>query len=236
MTNKGIIALIPARGGSKRLPGKNIRPLLGKPLIAYAIEAARACPDISQVIVSTDDQAIATVARQFGAQVPFLRPPELASDTASSLDVEVHAIQFLEKELGYPLETIVLVQATSPLVIADDIHRALQQMEHTQTKSCVSLSPINDRPEWMYRLEGELPRPYLPERYHQVRSQDMPPLYRINGSLFLTRRDTIINDHKIVDDQSLSAIIIPRERSLDIDELSDFMMAEALLTYLHQQQ
>lgn len=235
MDQSHVVALIPARGGSKRLPGKNIKPLLGKPLIGYAIAAAKACPEISRVIVSTDDEQIAATAKGLGAEVPFMRPAELATDAATSLDVVIHAIAWLEAS-GQPVDILILIQGTSPLIFPSDLSAGIKQLQEKNLHSLVSMSPITDRPEWMYSLDNGVPKPFLEKRSHEVRTQDMAPLYRINGSFWITRRDTIIKRHRLVDDASLGAVIIPRERSIDIDELSDFVIAEGLLRHYQSTQ
>lgn len=225
-----VIAIIPARGGSKRLPGKNIRPLLGKPLIAYAIGAAKSSTTVERVIVDTDDEQIAAVAREYGADVPFMRPAELATDTAKSIDVMLHAVNFLEQQ--GPVTVTVLIQGTAPLLTSADIDQAVEQVVSKGKNSCVTVCSITDRPEWMYFVDGDTVRPYLSERAHEVRTQEMPKLYRLNGSLWVTRRDTLMNQHVLVDDNSLGVVIVPRERSIDIDDLMDFQIAEILLRQL----
>src|SRR6266404_128898 len=125
--DKKILCIIPARGGSKRLPGKNIKPLNGKPLIGYAIEAAKGSKYIDKVIVSTDDEAIAAVSKEFGAEVPFMRPAELATDTAASIEVLRHAVAFIEN-LEEKVDVIVLIQPTVPGVLAVDVDAAIEKI------------------------------------------------------------------------------------------------------------
>lgn len=224
------VAVIPARGGSRRLPRKNIKLLHGKPLIAYAIEAARQSSSVHKVIVSTEDSEIADVARTYGAEVPFIRPAELASDTATSVAVLQHAVETFEKQLGITIDPILLIQPTSPFVQAEDIESALSTLKATQSNSCVSVCAISERPEWMVQLDGSHVRPFLPTAQTDARTQDLPPLYRLNGAVYALRRQTLIKDGLIVDYKNLSAIVMSRERSIDIDELIDFQFAETILT------
>jgi CMP-N,N'-diacetyllegionaminic acid synthase len=228
MNTGRILTIIPARGGSKRLPGKHLRLFLDKPLIAYAIDAAKGSKYIDRLIVTTDDKEIAAVAKECGADVPFMRPPELATDTAPTLPVLQHAVAFLEKE-GEKFDTIVLLQPTVPGVLAQHVDAAIEKLLETHTNSCVSVCEIVDRPEWMYHLDQKgNATPYSIED-PAVRSQDLPKLYRLNGAVYVTTRDVLMNGNKIVDDASCSAVIMPRERSVDIDTAADFALAEQLL-------
>lgn len=225
--NKKILCIIPARGGSKRLPGKNIKLLNGKPLIGYGIAAAKGSQYIDKVIVSTDDEAIALVAREQGADVPFMRPAELASDTAPTLSVLQHAVAFLE-EKGEKFNLIVLIQPTVPGVETSDIDATVEKLASTGVKSCITVSSIVDPPEWMYRVdtEGRL------QKYIDLpasRGQDLEKLYRVNGAVYVTERDTLMKENKIVDNNNCSGVIMPRERSTDIDTPADFAIAEALM-------
>ena len=225
--NKKILCIIPARGGSKRLPGKNIKPFLGKPLIAYAIDAAKASKYVDRVLVSTDDNAIAAVANQFGADVPFNRPVELASDTATTLSVLQHAIEFVEQR-AVSFEIIVLIQPTVPGVQTKDIDGVIEKLIQSGTNSCITVSEVSEPPQWMYRLEedGRI-TPYIDAPL--ARSQDLQMLYRINGAVYATLRETLIKGGKIIDNESCAAVVMPRERSVDIDTQTDFTIAEALL-------
>ncbi len=229
--NKKILCIIPARGGSKRLPGKNIKLLKGKPLIAYSIAAAKGSKYLDRVIVSTDDEAIASVAKEYGAEVPFMRPSELATDTATTLSVLQHAVRFFE-EKGEKFECIVLIQPTVPGIMTSDIDTAIETLFTTKANSCISMCEITDRPEWMYSLseEGHI-APYVEAAYHSqnIRSQDLPKLYRINGAVYVTPRNVLMEEGKIIDKHNCAGVLMPRERSTDIDTLSDFVIAEMLM-------
>src|SRR3989344_3100429 len=179
--NKKILCIIPARGGSKRLPGKNIKLLNGIPLIGYAIRAAKGSQYIDKIIVSTDDEEIARVSREQGADVPFMRPAELASDTATVVEALQHAVEQTEVD-GEHFDLVVLIQPTSPGVLARDVDEAIEKLEESGANSCVSVCEITDRPEIMYRLahDGRV-TPYVAEA--AWRSQDMQELYRLNGAV-----------------------------------------------------
>lgn len=227
--NKKIVCVIPARGGSKGVPGKNIKLLNGKPLIAYAIEAARKSKYVDRVIVSTDYEEIAKVAKKYKAEVPFLRPAELATDTAPTLPVLQHVIKYLEEKESFFPDIHVLIQPTSPFVLSADVDAAIEQLVKTRTNSCVSICEISERPEWMYKLEGVKIKKFLKNPPKGTRRQDLPKVYRLNGAVYATKRDTIMKSGKITDSDNSSAIIMPRERSYDIDEPLDLKIADFLM-------
>ncbi len=225
---KKILCIIPARGGSKRLPGKNIKLLNGVPLIGYAIRAALASKYIDRVIVSTDDEAIAAVAKELGAEVPFMRPLELATDEATTLSVLQHALAELEKA-GEKFDDIVLVQPTVPGILTEDIDSALEKFFETDTNSCISVCEITDPPEWMYRMrEGGMLEKYISAP--DSRTQDLEKLYRVNGAVYVTKREILMDKNKIVDQENCASVIMSRERSIDIDTEMDFIVAEVILT------
>ena len=231
--DKKILCVITARGGSKRLPGKNIKQLNGKPLIGYAIDAAKGSKYIDRVIVSTDDEQIASVAKECGAEVPFMRPAELATDTATSLMALQHAVGAVEAE-GTQYYLIVLIQPTVPGVLSIDVDAAIEKIIETGANSCVSVTEITERPEWMYRLdlEGKATPYMLPS---EARSQDLEKIYRGNGAIFVTAHSTLVEESKILDHANNAAIVMPRERSVDIDSPHDFFMAEQSLRYQKEQ-
>lgn len=229
INNLKILAIIPARGGSQRLPRKNIRLLAGKPLITHAISAVLGSSFIDRVIVSTDDMEIAEIAKEHGAEVPFLRPAVLASHTASPFDVVLHALQEIEKD-NTKYDLIVLIQPTSPLVQTGDIEEALKKIVQSESNSCVSVCEISERPEWMFSIETDRANPFSDLHNTEARSQDLPKIYRLNGAVYVTRREVILEHKKLVDHKNLSAIVMPRGRSIDIDEAIDFEIAEVLLS------
>lgn len=223
-----VVVIIPARGGSKRLPGKNIRPLNGMPLIGYSITAAHQARSVQRVIVTTDSAEIASVAKKFGAEIPFMRPKKLASDTAKTIDVLLHAVHFLEKTDERP-DIIVLLQPTSPFSQSLDIERAIKTLQTTKTNCCVSMCLVSERPEWMFTIRKNRAQPFMGSRGLQLRSQDLPELYTLNGAIYVIRTNFLMRRKKIIDPKSLSSIIMPRERSIDIDTKQDFMMAQSMI-------
>lgn len=226
--DKKILCTILARGGSKRLPGKNTKLLNGKPLISYAIQAAKSSQYIDRVIVSTDDESIARVAKEVGAEVPFMRPAELASDTATVIAAVQHAVTYLREHESYTPDAHVLVQLTTPFVQKGDIDAAIETFFTTGANSCVSVCEITDRPELMGRLSGERLTPFM-EGDIPERNQDMPKLFRLNGAVYVTKMEVVMEKGLIYDGSDCAAIIMPRERSVDIDTPLDFVIAETLM-------
>ncbi len=222
-----MIAIIPARGGSKGLPGKNIRPLNGKPLIAYAIETALNTRQIDRVIVSTDDENIAKVALVYGAEIPFMRPKFLASDTAQAIDNYIYTIDRLEKECNEKIDAFVVLQPTSPLRITEDVEGAINMFLQKKADSVISYSPESHPVKW---------HKYLSEdgRFENIfddniaNRQDNRPSYYPNGAVYVFRT-SMIRERKYYTDKSYG-YIMPRTRSVDIDFLEDFEYAEFLLS------
>ncbi len=223
------LALIPARGGSRRLPRKNILPLGGRPLIAWSIEAALAARSVTRVIVSTDDSEIAAVARALGAEVPFMRPPALAGDTASGEAVVLHALDFFEAT-GERYDRLLLLQPTSPLRTAEDIDGAARLMSERDAHAVISVCPCDHPPEWSNTLppDGSL-RAFFRPGVRGTRSQDLPTSYRLNGALYLYDWQHLARQRSLAMDDKGYAWIMPRERSVDIDTALDLRFAEVLL-------
>lgn len=222
-----MISIIPARGGSKGLPGKNILPLCGKPMIAYTIEAAKQSKYIDRVIVSTDDQKIAEIALQYGAEVPFLRPDFLASDTALAIDNYIYTIERLSKEWNTPIEEFVVLQPTSPLRIAEDIDGAIEMFMEKKADSVISYTPEAHPVRW---------HKYLDENNAFVdifdttiaNRQDLKTSYYPNGAIYVFRF-SMIKERKYYTDKSYG-FIMPRVRSVDIDYKEDFDYVEFLMS------
>ena len=222
-----MISIIPARGGSKGLPGKNILPLCGKPMIAYTIEAAKQSKYIDHVIVSTDDQKIAEIALQYGAEVPFLRPDFLASDTAQAVDNYIYTIERLSKEWNTPIEEFVVLQPTSPLRIAEDIDGAIEMFMEKQADSVISYTPEAHPVRW---------HKYLDENNAFVdifdttiaNRQDLKTSYYPNGAVYVFRF-SMIKERKYYTDKSYG-FVMPRVRSVDIDYKGDFDYVEFLMS------
>lgn len=221
--SKKILAIIPARGGSKGLPGKNILELGGLPLISWTIKAAQESQYIDRVILSSDDAEIAAVARAYQCEVPFVRPQELATDTADAVSVMLHAIE-LE---GADFDIIVLLQPTSPFRNAECIDAALEQYEQQQATSLVSVAQLDKSPEWLYRLnvQNNTLIPLLAQDKPVVRRQDSQPAYYLNGALYIFDKNYFIQTQGIID-ESTQAYIMDSKRSLDIDTREDFEYAQ----------
>lgn len=220
-----VLALIPARGGSKGLPGKNIRLFGGKPLIAWSIDAARASSYVTRVVVSSDDEAILAAARSHGAETPFQRPRSLAEDDTPSIDVVMHALD----EIG-GCDWVVLLQPTSPLRVTADIDAAIEQCLKSAVPACVSVCEAPTSPWWMFQIgeQGEM-RSFLPTEQRPTRRQDLPDLYALNGAVYVARVDWLRRSRQFVTEQTV-AYVMPPERSVDIDSLFDFELAECLLS------
>lgn len=219
-----VLAVVTARGGSKGLPGKNIRPLGGRALIAWTVEAGLKARAVDRLILSTDDPEIAEAGRAAGAEVPFLRPAHLASDAASSADVLHHA---LEACPGH--DVVLLLQPTSPLRGAGDIDAAFAAMTAAGAESCTSVSAVEKSPWLMYRLDGagRLDR-LLPPPPGGLRRQDLPAVYALNGALYFRTVESFRRTGQLVDETTL-AHVMSAEASVDIDTIEDFERAEAIL-------
>ena len=210
-----MIAIIPARGGSKGLPGKNIKEMCGKPLIAYTIEVALKSKSIDHVILSTDDEEIATVAKKYGAEVPFMRPAELASDTAMAVDNYIYTIGRLEKEWNTKIDSFVVLQPTSPLRIAEDVDGAVELFNTRKADSVVTYVKEAHPVFWHKKIDENNNRQALPTTYYP------------NGAVYVFSTE-MIRQKKYYTDKSY-AYIMPRERSVDIDFIDDFKYAEFLM-------
>ncbi|MFC1926569.1 cytidylyltransferase domain-containing protein [Chloroflexota bacterium] len=221
------IAIIPARGGSKGVPRKNIRLLAGKPLIAYSIEVALKSKLIDRVLVSTEDNEIAEIAAKFGAEV-IKRPQELARDNTPSLPVFQHVIRYLDQEEGYHPETIVVLQPTSPLRTEEDIEQAMKKLSETNCDAVVSVCDLEHPPDWMYVLDGDKLKYFIRDENRVHRRQDAAKVYRSNGAIYITRRDVIIEQNSLFG-KDTRAILMPPERSIDIDSEIDLELAELLI-------
>lgn len=222
-SNNKCIAIIPARGGSKRLPNKNILDLGGKPLIAWSIEVALNSKFIDKVIVTTDCEKIAGISREFGAEVPFIRPEHLSTDTASSNDVINHVLAHYENQF----DSFLLLQPTSPLRNNTDIQNAFNLKKHHA--SVVSVCEAEHSPLWSNTLPEDFSMVnFIQDKVKNVRSQDLPTYYRINGAIYLTDIDYFVENNGFISENTV-ACIMPQERSIDIDTLLDFKICNLLI-------
>ena len=212
-----VLALIPARGGSKGLPGKNIMRIGGRPLIQWTIDAARASRYIDRLILSSDDSAIIAIAKAGGCEVPFVRDAALSEDKTSSIDVVVDALRRMP---GY--EIVVLLQPTSPLRSSQDIDGALERLESASAPACVTLRPAEDHPYWTFKLEDDdrLGRFAPPPANLPLRRQDLPPAWCLNGAVYAARVEWFLRERSFLSELTVGHPM-PAERSLDIDTQTD---------------
>lgn len=226
-----VLGLVTARGGSKGLPGKNIRDLCGKPLIAWTIGAAKAAGVLDAIVVSTDDPVIATVAEQFGAEVPFLRPELLAEDSASSIDVVLHALDTLAAR-GREFDLVVLLEPTSPLREPGDIAQGVTQLVSSGAGALVSVCQAEcTHPAFMYR-QGERHRlmPFLERQPTGLRRQELEPLFFLEGTLYISKVDVLRANRSFYHADTIG-YLVPKWKSLEIDDMDDFLMVEALVKH-----
>lgn len=226
-----ILGAIFARGGSKGVPRKNIKLLAGKPLIAYAIETAKAVPLIDRVIVSTDDEEIAAVARQYGAEVPFMRPEELARDDTPELLAWKHAVDTMEKQLGHAVDVLVSIPTTSPLRAPQDVIACIQKLVDTDADIVITVTEAHRSPYFnMVTLTPDgTARLAIQPSAALVRRQDAPVVYDMTTVAYAARADYIKKTTAIMTGK-VKAVLVPKERALDIDTLLDFEIAEFLMS------
>ena len=229
----GILGFITARGGSKGLPGKNLKILAGKPLIAWTIEAALQSQSVDRVLISTEDPEIAEVARQWGAEAPFMRPSELAGDTSSHYSVAEHALQWLEEHEGVTLEYLLLLQPTCPFRTAADIEAGIAIARARSAEAVVSVMESPHHPYWMKTLspDGSL-TDFISHDLVYPRRQDLPPVFVPNGAIYLNRPESLRRVQGFMPPGAYP-YIMPPERSIDIDTAWDFRLAELLLKADH---
>jgi len=223
--NKTFLAIIPARGGSKRLPRKNILDLNGKPLIAYSIEAGLDSSYIDKVVVTSDDDEILTISKKYGADT-IKRPDELANDTATIFDGIKHTVDSCEN-----YDYIVLLQATSPLRGEKHINEAIELLELKNADAVVSVCEVDHSPLWSNILseEGSL-EGFISEDVKNMRSQDLPKYYRLNGAIYICNTERLLEEKTFFVKTNIFAYKMNREISIDIDEKIDFKWAEFLLS------
>jgi N-acylneuraminate cytidylyltransferase/CMP-N,N'-diacetyllegionaminic acid synthase len=226
--NKKFLAIIPARGGSKGIKNKNIVELKGKPLISYTIEEAKKCGIFDKIIVSTDSPEIAKISEKYGAEVPFLRPKKLAIDTASTVDVILHALDYFKAESEH-YDYFVLLQPTSPLRKAEDILNAINLLFEKDADSIVSVCEVEHSPLFCNTLPEDLSLSnFIKKELRNKRRQDLPKYYRINGAIYISKIETFLKIKDFYEGKSY-AYIMPIERSIDIDNVIDLKLAELLM-------
>ena len=227
-----VLGVITARGGSKGLPGKNIRDLAGKPLIAWTIETALAASRLSRVVVSTDAPDIAAVARRYGAEVPFLRPAEFAQDHTPHSETLLHTIDWFREHGDVEFEYVMTLQPTSPFRSVEDIDSVVELALSKSANAVVSVCESRQHPLWAKRIRDDgVIEPYV-SYDGDLRRQLLPRAFANNGSVYLTRCDRLRETGKVVP-PGTHAYIMPGERSLDIDTPWDFYLADLLLREQH---
>lgn len=226
INSRKVLAIIPARGGSKGVKRKNIKMFAGKPLIAWTIEEAKKSKYIDRLILSSEDEEIIGVAKDYGCEVPFIRPEELALDETPGIEPILHA---LDKISGY--DYVVVLQPTSPLRIAEDIDVSLERMVNSQAGACVSVVEAEQSPYWMYTISEENKiRPLISQQEMPMRRQELSKVYALNGAVYIAGVEWIKRVRNFLTEETIS-YIMPKERSFDIDNEMDFAIAEFLKLY-----
>ncbi len=228
---RSFLGIIPARGGSKGLPRKNIRPLLGKPLIVWTIEKALKSKYLDEVIVSTDDEEIAEISKRHGAKIPFIRPKELAQDETPTYDVIEHAINFYRKNLNREFDYIVLLEPTSPLRKDEDIDSAIRKIIKNEKiyTSLVSVGKVHlEHPSLMKKIKGKYLIPYLKRKKQAKRRQELEDVYFPYGVVYISKTQTLLK-YRTFYQEKTGFYLIERWQCYEIDDIYDFICVEAIL-------
>ena len=224
-----ILAIIPARGGSVRLPGKNIRVLGGKPLIEWSIDAARKVSSIDKIFVSTDCNDIADVCRQTRLDVPVLRPKNLAGDKSSTIDAVKHTIEYL-KERGEIYDFALILQPTSPLRSSDHVRQAIDMVSSKHADAVISVCKCEHSPLWTNTLPDDFSMTnFLETKFKNIPSQELPIYYRLNGAIFLVNINRLYEEETFLLSRNSYAIEMDTMASIDIDHEIDFLLAETII-------
>lgn len=228
MNDKNILAIIPARGGSKGIPNKNIVDIGGNPLVKYTIDAALGSKMLTHCVVSTDSDEIADVAKSCGALVPFKRPKHLSNDKALSLPVMQHAVEFMEAEQGHQYDLVIMLQPTTPLRQTKDIDNAINLLLDTGADSVISVVEVEGHhPLRMKRVVDSRLINYIDQGHEDMRPrQELPPVYIRNGAIYATMRDVLMDNDSFTGSDS-RAYIMPSERSVNIDTHQDLLLAKS---------
>ncbi|RXK05104.1 CMP-N-acetlyneuraminic acid synthetase [Halarcobacter bivalviorum] len=225
MNKKSFLSIIPARGGSKRLPRKNILKILDKPLIAYSIEAGLNSKYIDKLIVSSDDDEILSISKDYGAEI-IKRPANLAEDTTTTFDTLKHVVENISEEYEY----IVLLQATSPLRKSSHIDEAIKLLEEKKADAIISVCEMEHSPLWSNTLPSDNNmKLFLKDEIKNKRSQDLEKYYRLNGAIYICRTDKFLENKGFFLEENIYAYIMDRKDSIDIDEEIDFIIASEFI-------
>jgi CMP-N,N'-diacetyllegionaminic acid synthase len=229
---KTFLGIIPARGGSKGLPGKNIKPICGKPLIAWSIEAGLLSQHIDEIMVTTDSEEIAAVAREFGAAIPFIRPAELASDTATTFEAVKHVIDYYSTEKRNFFDYIVLLEPTSPLRDKSDLDRMIEKIASMDNNydAIVSLGEVHEHPSIMKKISGNQIEPYVQELAMATRRQDNDMAYFPYGVGYIVKTKTLLEEKTFYPERT-THYLIKRYQCYEIDDVYDFLAVENIMKY-----
>jgi len=225
---KSVLAIIPARGGSKGVPRKNIKDLCGKPLIVWTIEQALKSKYIDRLIVSTEDKEIAEISRKHGAEVPFLRPIELAQDDTPGIEPLLHCINWLKNNENYYPDYVCTLQCTSPFRKSIHIDEALEKLIREKADSIIGVCESEISPYWMKNIENGRLVDFVNGSHKYTRRQDLPIVYRLNGAIYIGKTDILVNNRSWYTDNTLP-YIMSQEDSIDIDTMMDFKLAEIIM-------
>jgi CMP-N,N'-diacetyllegionaminic acid synthase len=228
-----VLGIIPARGGSKRLPQKNLRLLVGKPLVAWAIEAARQARGIDRLMVSSDDDKVLGLAAAYDSRLPLRRPAELCNDTSLAIDYVEHAIRMLEASEKLRVEAVAIIQPSSPLTVASDIDNAIELLEASGADTVVSVIEVAHdlHPAKFKTMQGNRLLPYFEHESGRMAAHELPRVFVRNCSVYVTRRN-VIDERNIIGDDC-RGYVMPRERSIDINDEMDLAFAEFLQKGCH---
>ncbi|MEX2459819.1 MAG: acylneuraminate cytidylyltransferase family protein [Paenibacillaceae bacterium] len=224
INGKTILALIPARGGSKGVIRKNIRNIAGKPLMAWTIEAAKKSKYIDRLVLSSEDAEIINVALKWGCEAPFVRPEYLALDETPGIEPVIHAINTLPR-----YDYVVLLQPTSPLRSTADIDGCIEMCLSQSANACVSVTEPDKSPYWMYTLDDQnMMKPLLNKDQGITRRQDLPLIVALNGAIYIAKSDWLLNKKSFVSHETI-AYLMPKNRSIDVDTELDLLLIEFIL-------
>ncbi len=228
-TPLSVLALVTARGGSKGIPGKNVASVGGRPLIEWTIEAARNATRVTRTVLSTDDETIAEISRNAGCEVPFMRPPELAADNSPHMDVLEHALHWFNQNEKWTPDYLLLLQPTSPLRQASDLDAAIELAERHDADAVVGMCECSKHPYWTKKLDvdGRL-SPFFPDIEMGTHRQHLPKAFAVNGALYLVKPGVLLSNRTFYTEKTFG-YVMPRERSLDIDEPFDLKLCDLLL-------
>lgn len=228
INDKSVLAVIPARGGSKGIPRKNIKELCGKPLIAWTIEEGLKSKYIDRLIVSTENEEIAEISKKYGAEVPFLRPEELSRDDTPGIEPIIHSIKWLKEHSQIEYDYICVLQCTSPFRRSRHIDEALEILINKNGDCIVSVCESEISPYWMKKIENGIMKDFIENVQFYVRRQDLPKIYRLNGAIYIGKTSFVLKNKNWYGDNTLP-YIMQKSDSIDIDDMLDFKIAQILM-------